>query len=972
MSAQDINPAEEISGNWARIKELFAEAIEIDPASRATWLQEKCRDNPVLAKELTSLLEHDHSGDRFLETPAWRIDESGFPNEAEERRPEVPPGTVIGSWRVLREISSGGMGTVYLAERTVDDEDRPVMQPAAIKIIQARVDAGLFAGRFRRERRILAQLNHPFIARFLEGGTLENDLPYFALDYVEGEPIDSYCRNRQLDLEEILQLFCKVCSAVAHAHRNLVVHRDLKPSNILVAADGTPRLLDFGIAKLLADEEETLNQTGALAPYTPRYCSPEQIRGEPVTTASDIFVLGIVLHQLVTGLHPFDPVSGSGEAAAFEILRCICEDEPRKAFKGGKRSAGRSGQLFHPPLKGDFESIVLKALRKAPTDRYKSVEYLMDDVQNFLARRPVLARPQSWWYRTRTLVKRHPTATLAGSTATVIGIIALVFIVVSDRSARRERNYAFQQRELAASSARTMINDLASSLESMSAPIERRLELLNRVAAVFDQIDATSRGELDPATSVVQVRAEVQTQLTLARALEELGDMPGAIHRAETGEFQARKLLDRRSFDPLDQLFLPEALLEKSRAFSRTGNMVAAAEILEGILTKLRQVENIGNLAAEPQTKLEVLLCDGLILKQRLSDAFAKPDASLQRLKEAVSYGERAYQTQTSSREALDCYASSLEELGRFYYDWGRFDLFAGPVRKALSLRRKAAEDAPGDMRLQRGSEKAFARWESSLALADPQEQWAAVPGESLSIQRKLCAADPNNVDLSEGLVRILDNDAIILADRRQYAEAKNLVNEAIAIGESLKERKKRTFDVDYLLYSGAFTLSVCCRMTGDLEAAKKVNLELLIPLNKVLNAVDSDTGDSRFIKALCWFAQADVASASGNWRDAERMYSEALPHLKENLRTRDYPYDRYSYGYCLARMGRAESEQGKIESGCQHIESALGILHSLRDGGRIQSRSTLLDDIADAEEALGRFQRKSKNSDSSLGMAEK
>jgi hypothetical protein len=222
-----------MSRNWSRIKALFAEAVEIDPAIRGSWLEERCRDNSEMGREVASLLEHDDSSDRFLETPALQFDEK-LVTECDPEEIGVCPGTTIGPWHVLREICSGGMGTVYLGERTIDDEDQPLRQRAAIKIIRARVDAKLFAGRFRRERRILAQLNHPFIARFLEGGTLQNGLPYFALEYVEGERIDDYCRSRQLDRTEILKLFCKVCTAVAYAHRNLVVHRDLKPSNILI------------------------------------------------------------------------------------------------------------------------------------------------------------------------------------------------------------------------------------------------------------------------------------------------------------------------------------------------------------------------------------------------------------------------------------------------------------------------------------------------------------------------------------------------------------------------------------------------------------------------------------------------------------------------------------------------------------------------------------------------------------------
>jgi serine/threonine protein kinase/tetratricopeptide (TPR) repeat protein len=951
------NVQSEKPGAWSRIKVLFAEAIEIDPAIRPSWLEEKCGDNPELIGEIKSLLEHDDSNDQFLETPAWRLNDQSGIDPAENG---VGPGAHIGCWKVLREIGSGGMGTVYLAERTIGDEAQLVTQRAAIKVIRAKADAQLFGKRFRRERQILAQLNHPFIARFLEGGALEDGLPYFALDHVEGEPITEYRRNRELALREILQLFCKVCSAVAYAHRNLVIHRDLKPSNILVTSDGTPRLLDFGIAKFLVDEEESIDQTQGLGPCTPRYSSPEQIRGESVTTASDIFVLGIILHELVTGAHPFDAVKEGESTPAIDVLRRICEEDPRRprGHSGKDCSGGRIGR----PLGGDLQSIILKALQKTPADRYRSVEYFIDDIQNLLDRRPVLARPQSWWYRTRTLVRRHPTATFSSALAIIVGVVALGFILASDRAARSERDYALQQRGLVASSARSMINDVAWSLETMSAPIERRLELLQQVAAVFDQIDATSpSGQgLDPARSAVQVRAEVQTELILARALQELGDIEGAVHRSDIAEFQATKLSVDQASDPSSLLLLPEARLEKAQALSKAGEIGMARQILEQAITKLHDVENTVGLTGASRRKQGVLLCRALTLREQLADPFAKPSDALQQLKEATEYGQRAYQSAPSDREALDSYASSLERLGGFYFFSGRSDLFAEPVRKALALRHKAAAEAPADNDLQHRSERAVAHWTSFLALVDPQN---AVPEESLAILRKLCAADPNNVSLLADLIQALGNCASLLGDRHEYEEAKKLLREAISIGKRLAEQKKFGFYIDENLDCVAVSLSLCCSATGDLETAKKINLELLLPLTERLEARDPDKSNNRFRKAFFCITQAEVERMSGKWMEAERLYLEALPYLEENIRTREYPYEAETYGDTLAKLGIVLGQGGRAESGCSFLERGLQILYGLRDSGRFIP-SVISRDIYDAEEALKRFQKELNSTD--------
>jgi serine/threonine protein kinase len=949
-----------MSGNWFRIKALFTEAAEIDPAIRGSWLAERCRDNPEIGREVASLLECDDSGGRFLETPAWR-----FHDELEHDREEcgVRPGTAIGSWNVVREICSGGMGTVYLGERTIDDDDQPLKQRAAIKVIRARIDAQLFAGRFRRERRILARLDHPFIARFLEGGTLENGLPYFALDYVEGEPINEFCRNRQLGFSEILQLFCKVCTAVAYAHRNLIVHRDLKPSNILVTTDGIPRLLDFGIAKILADEEESLDQTSGLGPCTPRYSSPEQVRGEPVTTASDVFALGIILQELITGIHPFDPAREVEPAIAFEILRRICEEEPERLREQPKRKPGGRGD---PPLRllafGDLQSIIWKALQKRPAERYKSVEYFIDDIQNLLDRRPVLARPQNWWYRTRTFVRRHPTATYSILAAVAVGIIALGFILASDRAARRERDYALQQRELAASSARTMINDLASSLESMSAPIERRLELLQRVAAVFDQFDATSRSAVDPARNAAQIRAEVQTLLTLSRALEELGDLQGAIKRSELAELRAGELSDHQISDTDSQLILSEVQLEKCRALLKAGDRRVAVVILEQILTKLRKFEGDRNLAQNSRSKLEVLLCDALLQRVSSGATLAKPQETLDLLTQAIQNAERAYQRRPTDRDALEAYATSLERLGAFYSDSCRFDLTAGPIRKSLAIRRKAAEEAPVDIDLRQRLEKAIACSGSTLALADSQSGKITNPGEPLSILRRLCAVDPNNVDLSGNLVRELGNYGLLFVYRDEYEQAKKLLKESVEIGKKLIEVNKDSFWIEDLTDGYAFGLSLCYSKTGDVESARKITKELLVPLTGKLEAIDPDKFGDRLRGALSCYTQAEVARAAGCWEESKQMFSQALSYLEKNVCARDYPYEREFYGDCLARLGNAFGHVGDPESACRYIEKGLQVLYALRNGVRFVPAT--LSDISDAEEALKRYKQETNDTD--------
>ncbi len=314
---------------WRRVNDLFLAAVEQPSASRAAWLDAQCEGDFELRLEVESLLQADAPSDAassVVRAVTSAIAESAI------TAPVIGTQTV-GPYRILREIGQGGMATVYLAVREGGDFEQRV----AIKVVR-----GLLGGdalrRFRAERQILASLEHPSIARLLDGGTTPDGIPYLVMEYVDGVPIDQYCRTHGLAIRERLQLFCRVCDAVSHAHRNLVVHRDLKPSNILIAEDGTPKLLDFGIARLIADDGPSgmpLTMTG-MRMLTPEYASPEQVRGEPITTAADVYSLGVLLFELLTGQRPLAFTTRQ----TGEIERVVCTVEPRPAEHGRQVEQG--------------------------------------------------------------------------------------------------------------------------------------------------------------------------------------------------------------------------------------------------------------------------------------------------------------------------------------------------------------------------------------------------------------------------------------------------------------------------------------------------------------------------------------------------------------------------------------------------------------------------------------------------------
>ncbi len=411
---------------WDRVKKIFADALDQKPADRDIFLRAVCGDDESLRAEVASLLARQSSQPFFknpfplcVSPPAGEETKTHVPHEPGSQDKRVPPvssedmeGRRIGPYEITRQIGQGGMGSVYLAFRA----DRAFEKQVAIKFLRSKAQRPDLMGRFHRECRILASLEHPNIARLYDAGTTEDGLPYFIMEYVDGEPIDVWCDRHKLTVSQRLRLFKTVCDAVHYAHQHQVIHRDLKPSNILVARDGTTKLLDFGIAKTLHSDDEqtarTLTRTGDIL-LTPEYASPEQIRGEPATSASDIYSLGVVLYGLLTARHPYKLTSW----VFYDIVRVICEEPPSKPSEAVKRdddnltsqeelnantsAAARSRVREGSPadlsrrLKGDLDNILLKALSKDPFERYRSAQQFGMDLDSHLDAQPVLARAES-------------------------------------------------------------------------------------------------------------------------------------------------------------------------------------------------------------------------------------------------------------------------------------------------------------------------------------------------------------------------------------------------------------------------------------------------------------------------------------------------------------------------------------------------------------------------------------------------
>jgi serine/threonine protein kinase len=587
---------------WQRVEEVFAEALEVGEGERSHVLRRHCEGDEELRREVESLLAADRRGQH-----AGFLDESVM--EATGPSSAADAGRRVGAYRLVEPIGAGGMGTVWLAERT----DGQFEQRVAVKLMRAELNTPDLERRFRDERQHLARLEHPNICRLLDGGVDDAGRPYLVMEQVHGVPIDAWCDARRLTIERRLALFLDVCAAVQHAHQNLIVHRDLKPSNILVTDDGIVKLLDFGIARAIHGEgrgDETLTSSGQRQ-YTPAYASPEQVRGGTISTASDVYSLGVILYELLTGARPYRVSSMS----AAEVEAVVCGTRPPTPTDAVRRgeppssdaraatpdgiAAARSTTTarLSKTLRGDLGAIVMTALRKEAARRYASAAALGADIRHWLAREPVTARPDSWSYRTRLFVSRHRwgvasasvVATLVLTASIVVSVLAVQLASALDEAAAKRAQAELEMRRtMSASFMHTsMLLSLASSNEStkaaLLADVRRRAdrldrppvpispfaeissrEALGRVASALDAHEIALR-QFTRIIELAEGRAEEDIAYASALSLAGISHFRLGEHEQAIERFRAARALDVNPEMHDQDVLLCEALLMLGR-----------------------------------------------------------------------------------------------------------------------------------------------------------------------------------------------------------------------------------------------------------------------------------------------------------------------------------------------------------------------------------------------------------------------
>ncbi|MEL7448607.1 MAG: tetratricopeptide repeat protein [Pseudomonadota bacterium] len=751
---------------------LFEEAVALSGAARDAFVAGVRKDNRDAGAELESLLEAYDANAGFLEPMNIGRVAATLGIAAE---PDVA-GTAIGAYRIERELARGGMGVVYVARRADGQFDQRV----ALKLIKRGMDSDEVERRFLNERQILAQLSHPNIARLLDGGITDDGQPFFAMEFVEGITLTNYCDEHELKVSERLQLFVAICRAVQHAHNNLVVHRDIKPSNILVDARGTPKLLDFGIAKLLdtdgADGEPTRTAMRAL---TPEYASPEQILGEPITTASDIYQLGLLLYRLLTGTSPATNTTGSGTASA------LSETAPPKPSSAVTASTGARCQL--PPrrlskrLSGDLDNIVLMTLRREPERRYASAGQLAADVERHLNKLPIAAQPDSVRYRMTKFIQRHT----VGVAATVLLLLALLAGIAGTS----------WQAGVAAEEARraSQLRDFTLDLLALSDPDAARgqsLTVSEMLATGTQRVDTELAGQPKLQAQMLTVLGNVHNKLgNFDEAVDAL-ERATALHREQFGDDSLEVAQSLGALGTarcaMQDFAEAEPLLREALALHRAQpapDLLETADILNVLSSALRALGNYDE--ADTTIREALALREEQLGPNHPAVADALTELGVQARRRVDSEAAMEYQQRALDirREALGPQhyrvAESLKNVALVYHQQDKPAQAEARYREALAIQEVALGDSHPNLASTLNSLASLLHAQRQL------EESKQLFERSLVISRGARGTDDPGVALT------LTNYGALLFDRGEVDESVAVLTEALGI-------KKRVFGTDH------------------------------------------------------------------------------------------------------------------------------------------------------------------------------
>ncbi|MGE3467525.1 MAG: protein kinase [Pyrinomonadaceae bacterium] len=856
--------------DWKKIKEILADAAETDAAARFAFLDQNCPTE--LRVKVDELLNSAHTNAEMLDSgPAVVVTADSLVKDRTGER--------VGPYEIVGDLGTGGMGTVYLAKRA----DGEFEQQVALKLIRRGMDSDAIVGRFVNERQILASLEHPNIAHLIDGGTTDDGLPYFVMEYVEGDSIIESANTRDLDLDARLEIFRKVCSAVSFAHQNLVIHRDLKPSNILITKAGDVKLLDFGIAKLLRSDEGERTATQNFV-FTPEYASPEQVRGEQLTTATDIYSLGVILYELLSGHRPY---TTSGKSID-EIIKAVCETEPERPSsvvvrpsetsrtsttdnKGlstydKKPNTRQDSSISLLQLKGDLDNIILKALRKEPERRYSSVEQFADDILRHIGGRPVTATPDTWGYRATKFIRRNRVGVAAASLI-LLTVFAGLFATLYQRNRAQQRFNDVRRL------ANSFLFEFHDSIKDLPGATPARELVVKRALEYLDQLSQESEGDSNLKRELATAYAQIG-QIQGNSYHSNLGDSKGAMNSYQRSLEIRQSLVDR---DPANRSLRHEL----ADSHEGVGDMhYTMNELPQGLEAYDRAVAIREKIVSEDPANLEFRYSLAGVLSKRGDISGMEGFPNLGDLPRALSSYERSvamYQeclnTDPENEKYKLGYATSLN--------------FYGMLQNSIGDARGAIENGR----------------------------------RSLQIFDLLARANPNNAKYEQHMMAALISIRYPLVDEQLFDEA--LINTQRVI-DSMERQSAADPKNAYIRRSLGVSYNALGRIRTEMnEGSTAIDFhQKALRIAEELLTADPESAENRRDVAMTHEFLADSQASKGDHAAAIQNYRRAI-QLYALSSGDDLAAAKLGLSKCLSATGKLQEAVDSLRQAVVSVEEA-------------------------------------------------
>jgi eukaryotic-like serine/threonine-protein kinase len=907
---------------WDQVREVVDAVLDLPPDQRSPYLDKACQQ-PAVRRYVESLVLSYQQAGEFLDEPAL----AGHAEVLAEGEADSWKGRRVGPYQVIEEIGEGGMGSVYRAMRVDDQYQKQV----AIKVVRSGFDTRFALTRFKAERQILANLEHPNIARLLEGGSTEDGQPYFVMEYIQGQPLDQYCDDHKLTITERLRLFRTVCSAVQYAHQNLVIHRDIKPNNILVNAEGVPKLLDFGIAKILsADQSDSLKTMTMVRLLTPEYASPEQLLDEPITTASDIYSLGVVLYELLTGQRPYRFTTRKPD----EIARVVSESEPQKPSaavvgvnestdimgksvprtpEAGSGTREGSPEKLRRRLSGDLDNIVLMALRKEPQRRYASVEQLSEDLRRHLEGLPVIARTDTFGYRSGKFVRRHTAGVTTAALVVLSLTVGLAFALREAKIARQQRARAEQRFNDVRTLANSLIFDVHDSIADLSGSTAARKLIVDKALHYLDSLSRESQGDLS-------------LQRELAAAYKRIGDVQGDVYSANLGDSAGSLASYQKALEIREVVFATNpANVTDSINLAQSLHCVADALLLKGetdqawkdVQRSVETIEPLVNAHPNDLPLLQELAADytseASILggNFNLSNLGDTANALVVRQKQ-VDVRERIFQSDPSNANKGE-FAIGLTMLGDQF-------LLLGQRHTALDyyLRsQKMFEDLASGSTGRKAKNRLYSIYNriNTVQQANGNLPESLVYArKALKIAQELSQADPNDVYSRVSLTLSHSNLADVLSSMHRFAPAVSSLNQAIAIIDPLVAKNPTNGEFPGVQATTYVTAGDVFRRSRDYDRSLN-DYRVAVKILSQIHLRDPDNVDAGLELAGSYNQLGKLLVLRGDLDGATEAFHKGLA-ISEPQATSQNPNEEALYSAAASYAGLAEAEAKRTTAG--------------------------------------------------------